>query len=131
MSLEEGRVGSRRTGLLGPSSCKTGTTKPRPLQVELFRDPRGQEHELRVHDIVRRVGTLANPGKRIKNSEPLTSSPTPFRKHKRSKEERRDGSEKAGEARDLSHHHSPLLHTGPGLPVSQPSPSHCLHCQEF
>lgn len=95
MSLEEGRVGSRRTGLLGPSSCKTGTTKPRPLQADLFSDPRGQGHELRVHDIVRRVGTLANPGKRIKNSEALTSSPTPFRKHKRSKEEEKRGVRKS------------------------------------
>lgn len=89
MSLGEGRVGSRRPALLRHNPCKEGSTNPRPLQAGLFRDPRGQGHELKVHDRVRREGTLANPGERIKNSEALTSSPTPFRKHRRSKEKKK------------------------------------------
>lgn len=75
----------------GPQFLQPGTTNPRPLQPGLFGEPRGQGHELRGHDIERRVGTLANAAKRIKNSEALTSSPTPFRKHKRSKEEGKRG----------------------------------------
>lgn len=72
MSQEEGRGGSsyppspQRSGLLGPGLCKPGTTNPRCLQTELFRDPRGQRHQLKFHARVRRAGTLANPGEGIK-----------------------------------------------------------------
>lgn len=94
LSLKRGELDPGH-GAAGPQFLQPGTTNPRPLQPGLFREPRGQGQELRGHDIVRRVGTLANPAKRVKKSEALTSSPTPFRKHKRSKEEEKRGVRKS------------------------------------
>lgn len=125
MSPRGRRIGPRHTGPLG-RSCKSGTTKPRPLRAGLFGDPRGQEHELNTNR-VRSVGTLANPEKRRKQSKALTSSPTPFRKHEKQRGKKREWSENAGDARDLSHHHPPRLHTRPALPASQHATLQCLH----
>ena len=138
MRLGEGRVGSSRpssppphpsTALLGSSPCKPGTTNPRLLQAGLFGDPRGQGHELRVPGGVRRGGTLANLGEKLKILKHLQVLPLPsgnIREAKRGR--KREGSEKAGEAEDyLSHHQPPCVQTGPTLPAPQASPFHCLH----
>lgn len=65
--------------------------------------------QLRVHGKVSKNREPGQPRREFKILEALTSSPTPFRKHKRSKERKKKerGQKKQEELEDLSHHQHP------------------------
>lgn len=114
-------------GCWGPVLASQGPPTPDLSKLGYSETPRGQEHESKVHDRVR-IGTLGNPGESIKSSEALTSSPTPFRKHKSSREEETERGQKkrgrlgTGAAVLRPNNIMALLSQPP-----QPSPFHCLH----